>query len=91
MVRIIIFLILLYLVYRIWVWLRRLPNKLFGAQATQGRSARGPGRVLDEMKPCPQCGTYNPTQMAAQYKGLYFCDQRCHEAYLKAGKARSAH
>jgi len=42
-----------------------------------------PPRVVDEMKPCPACGTFNPTRLAYEKKGLYFCDERCHEAYIR--------
>ncbi len=47
------------------------------------RAPPPPPRVVDEMKPCPTCGTFNPTRLAYEKKGLYFCDERCHEAYIR--------
>jgi hypothetical protein len=48
-------------------------------------SPQGPPnlRVVDEMKPCAQCGTYIPFRQAFQKNELYFCDQQCHEAFIK--------
>jgi len=41
----------------------------------------GPSGIIDEMKRCPTCGTYNPTRLAYRKKDLYFCNDRCHEDF----------
>ncbi len=33
--------------------------------------------VIDEMKKCPTCGTFNPKSHALEYKGKYYCDVKC--------------
>ena len=88
MLRLLLFLILLYLLLRL---LRRPPIQ--GKASSRSRpkeppraQPRPPGgapKVVDEMKPCPQCGTYNPTRLAYVKNELYFCDQRCHEAFVR--------
>lgn len=56
------------------------------APTRPGPSPSGPPKVIDEMKPCPACGTFNPTRLAYEKKGLYFCEKRCHEAYIRGEK-----
>lgn len=87
------FLILVAIIYL----LLRLVSRFF-SKAKQGPKFRarsvpraagsgsGPTKVIDEMKACPQCGTFNPTRLAYEKKGLYFCEARCHEAYIRGEK-----
>ena len=85
------FLFLVLLVYYLLRWLRGLLPKprlrpRQGPQNPPGPMGRPPSsqpKVIDEMKPCPACGTFNPTRLAYEKKGLYFCDQRCHEAFIR--------
>ncbi|HCU25271.1 MAG TPA: hypothetical protein DF383_09650 [Deltaproteobacteria bacterium] len=90
MFRFILYAFLLYLLFRL---LRRLTqrggassrSKTWSSQRVPPRHStpRRPPQVIDEMKPCPACGTFNPTRLAFPQKNLYFCNRRCHEAYLK--------
>ncbi len=34
-------------------------------------------KIVDEMKRCPVCGTYNPKTFARVHRGEYFCDESC--------------
>ncbi len=94
MLRIILLIVLLYILYRlIFVTSGGLKKLLKNFFSTPEKHPYSPGtkipdreRVIDEMKSCPQCGTYNPARTAFRSKelyGLYFCNERCHEAYLK--------
>ena len=91
MIRFVLLVVFVYLLLRM---LTRMFSKApksggFRAQKPPPRRDRpppGPPRIVDEMKPCPSCGTFNPTRLAYEKKGLYFCDQRCHEAYIRGEK-----
>jgi len=82
MTRILILFLLVYLLIRLFIWLRNRTRFFFQGLGSRSRP-QGNSRVIDEMKACPQCGTYNPTRSALAKKGLYFCNKRCHEAYEK--------
>lgn len=82
--------LMIYLVLRL---VRRVVS-MIAPGATQARSrtqapppSNGPmgpvgsSGVIDEMKRCPTCGTYNPTRLAYRKKDLYFCNARCHEDF----------
>lgn len=90
----IIILILMYLLYRSvrpgrpWLlpWIigrlqRKLSHKMYQAHQPNTQRPQNPEKIIDEMKACPQCGTYNLSQIALVKKGLYFCNRECHEAY----------
>ncbi|MFO1463508.1 MAG: hypothetical protein U1F66_06995 [bacterium] len=85
MLRLLILALFVYFVLRLIrrLLLRPASKARGGWQAPSGGPARPPPKVIDEMKPCPACGTFNPTRLAYEKKGLYFCDQRCHEAYIR--------
>ncbi len=34
-------------------------------------------RVIEEMKRCPSCGTFNPKSYTLYYEGEYFCSMEC--------------
>lgn len=81
--------LVIYLLLRL---LRRVVSALApGASAPRSRprSEPSPGPsgpmgssgVIDEMKRCPTCGTYNPTRLGYRKKDLYFCNARCHEDF----------
>lgn len=90
-----ILLVLIYLLYRSlrpgrpWfqVWLQnKLREKAAGTFYGTSRGTSAPpktGKVIDEMKACPNCGTYNPSQLAYVQKDLYFCNRECHASYQK--------
>lgn len=75
MLRFLLFLFILYLIYKVFQKLMGGPKKVSGSP--------GGKKVIDQMKACPQCGTYNPSRQAYAYKGLYFCDRQCLKAYQK--------
>ncbi len=91
MLRFVLLVIAVYLALRL---LRRIllrprnPGPFRSRQAAPRHdpSPSGPPKVIDEMKPCPACGTFNPTRLAYEKKGLYFCEKRCHEAYIRGEK-----
>lgn len=35
--------------------------------------------IVDEMKRCPSCGTFNPKSHAVKFQGEYFCNEECRE------------
>ena len=90
MLRFLIFVAIIYLLLRL---LGRLFSKAKHGPKFRPRTApraAGPGsgsaKVIDEMKACPHCGTFNPTRLAYEKKVLYFCEARCHEAYIRGEK-----
>lgn len=74
MLRILIFLVIIYLIAKV---IKKLVKS--SLQTTRPKD----DRVIDQMVACPRCGTYNPSQRAHSYKGLYFCDRQCLKAYQK--------
>lgn len=86
MLRLIFLALVVYFLLRL---VRRVVSALAsGASAPRSRekysapqSPAGSGGVIDEMKRCPTCGTYNPTRLAYRKKDLYFCNDRCHEDF----------
>jgi hypothetical protein len=81
MVRLFLLALIIYVLLRV---LRRVVS-LLAPKTSSARSGSsspsGSGGVIDEMKRCPTCGTYNPTRLAYRKKDLYFCSQRCHEDF----------
>lgn len=89
MLRLFFLAIVIYLLLRL---VRRVVSSLAsGASAPRPTSSapQGPAGsgVIDEMKRCPTCGTYNPTRLAYRKKDLYFCNDRCHEDFNDGKKA----
>ena len=82
MLRIILLLILLYLLYRVAKGVWRIFSTLHSAKKGS-RFQRPSPPVMDQMKPCAHCGTYVPSKIAVQEKGLYFCDRRCQKAHQR--------
>ena len=35
--------------------------------------------IVDEMKRCPACGTFNPKSHAVESHGEYFCNEECRD------------
>jgi len=87
MVRILILLLLIYLGYRFFIWMRHLPNRILSHGFRKGPRAPDKRNVIDEMKACAHCGTYQPARSAFQKNGLYFCNRECHEAYRREVKS----
>jgi YHS domain-containing protein len=54
---------------------------------SSSQTKAGPAAVIDEMRRCPVCGTYNPTRLAYRKKELYFCNERCHEDFIRREQA----
>jgi len=49
-----------------------------GEGATAAGSARGArAPVIEEMKRCPACGTFNPKSYALYFEGEFFCGMEC--------------
>ncbi|MBF0491838.1 MAG: hypothetical protein HQM15_03570 [Deltaproteobacteria bacterium] len=42
-----------------------------------GPSAKQEAPLIDEMKKCPTCGTFNPTAIALRRGSEFFCDEKC--------------
>jgi hypothetical protein len=89
MLRIIILIALVYLTLR-WLTRRKRsdgPSFQFRSPPNFSRSAPpspGPSpRPIDEMKPCAVCGTYIPARLAWRKNELYFCGERCQEAFSR--------
>ncbi len=40
-------------------------------------TARQESPLIDEMKKCPTCGTFNPMSIALRRGSEYFCDTQC--------------
>lgn len=36
-------------------------------------------RVIEEMKRCPACGTFNPKSYALLFQGEFFCSMECRD------------
>ncbi|HKY63684.1 MAG TPA: hypothetical protein VJR29_09715 [bacterium] len=86
----------LFLLALVIYFLLRLVRRVVASLASGASSPRprpkpstGPAGsgVIDEMKRCPTCGTYNPTRLAYRKKDLYFCNDRCHEDFNDGKKA----
>ena len=82
MIRVIVFLIIGYLAYRVlrrWRRGRSLPGRMNGGAA---------GRIDDVMIKDPQCGTYFPRRDGIVLKrnegDLLFCSVECRDKYLSA-------
>jgi hypothetical protein len=73
MLRILFFLLLFYLLYKLYFSPRR-PKR---SAATRGDDARGEEMVLD-----PQCRSYLPKSEAMLRGDQYFCSDRCASLYL---------
>lgn len=81
MFQIILVLILAYYFYRLYS--RR---KIKNANKKKSRrfyppphpeTPRAQDRIIEEMKRCPACGTFNPKSYALYYEGEYFCSIEC--------------
>jgi hypothetical protein len=86
MIRILLLIFLIYLFYRFLAWFRDIPKKSSPSARNKSRPAPAKKPVIDEMKACAQCGTYQPARSAFQKNGLYFCNYECHEAYQHGRK-----
>ena len=73
MLRVLFFLLLFYLLYRLYFSARR-PKR---PAAKSGEDARGEEMVLD-----PQCRSYLPKSEAMLRGDQYFCSDRCASLYL---------
>ena len=84
MVRILLFILCIYIVYRLLV-----PSKKDGSKKKSrfrvvyppppSQSPPSQSLVVDEMKRCPSCGTFNPKSHALLFHGEYFCNEECKE------------
>jgi hypothetical protein len=90
MLRLLLFLFLIYILLRLtrglWTRLRQaFKTGLFSARDYSASRKPGakPKQIIDEMRPCVYCGTYHPSRHSYQKKGLYFCNPQCHEAYQR--------
>lgn len=45
--------------------------------ADEGAPRGERARVIEEMKRCPACGTFNPKSYALYFEGEYFCGMDC--------------
>jgi YHS domain-containing protein len=70
--RVVLFLILAYLIYR-------LIKRMFAAA---GRSERAPLGPAEDMVLDPQCQSYLPKNEALLREGQYFCSENCARAFL---------
>lgn len=91
MLRLIIFILLVYFILRSlsrWSssWLKKARPKRSSPFSSDPRPHAAPPRTIDEMKPCATCGAYVPTRLAVRKNELYFCSEQCHEASFKKEK-----
>lgn len=86
MFEVILFAIIIYYIYRSYSK-RKSPNvkkKRPRPVYYYGSPQRPPppqdipqNRVIEEMKRCPACGTFNPKSYTLYYEGEYFCSMEC--------------
>lgn len=77
MIRFLLALAAIYFIY--WLVTKDSKSK---AKAKQRKrpppsSASSSHMILDEMKRCPTCDTFNPKSYAYFLKGAYYCDAQC--------------
>ena len=75
--RLILFLFILYLLYRI---LRHLPNLIrFALKLREEKSTRQPRQEAHDMVSCSTCGTYVAASQALSQSGKYYCGEKCRD------------
>jgi formylmethanofuran dehydrogenase subunit E len=76
MMRLILFLLILYALYRLSF--RYLPNLIrFFLKKVEERSRKFPKADAHDMVPCSTCGTYVSESSALSKSGRYFCSEKC--------------
>lgn len=80
MFEIILIAILLYYLYKRFT--KKSAPKMKGKRPQGYYASTPPGprpsdRVIEEMKRCPACGTFNPKSYALMFEGEYFCSMEC--------------
>jgi len=91
MLRLLWFILVVYLIVKLFYRVMGTQSPNAGAPKPGGQKAgafspkKSATGVIDEMVPCAFCATYNPARQALEKKGLYFCNEQCHEAFEKRG------
>lgn len=70
----------IYYIYRLYSR-RKIQNtshkKTRPFQTDSSPKPNSQSRVIEEMKRCPACGTFNPKSYALYFEGEYFCSMDC--------------
>ncbi len=70
--------ILLYYFYRLYSQRKNTKKKPRRFHPnTHPQASKAQDLVIEEMKRCPTCATFNPKSYAVYYEGEYFCSIEC--------------
>jgi len=75
MLRILLILICIYILYKVLIPSKKGKKSRF--RVVPPSAPHSQSLVVDEMKRCPSCGTFNPKSHALQFHGEYFCSEEC--------------
>lgn len=75
--RSLIFFLLCYYFLKFFYRFIKLSQKKPGKKNNPFQNQASQGMIMEEMKKCPSCGTFNPKSIALIKNENFFCNEKC--------------